>query len=220
MFGAGPLHLRIAPLPLSVLKSLLRLLLVSSNALPLDLHQCSPVNEGYTPVQPSVLRVSRLFYITGLPILYGENIITTTRSYSFDARLLALRPRNRQMITSIRLEIDWADHLWAKFPLIALQLSQLRQLQKLDIVIIHRKKPEHRTILMERDPNHTNFIGHGPDKGMRREGSLADTMLKAEKKILKDLVERAKDLKVFKLEGFRDPVFAKQLSFDNLANSR
>ena len=46
---------------------------------------------------------------------------------------------------------------------------------------------------------------------MKREGPLADTMLKAEKKMFKDLVSGIKGLKYFGLVGFRDQVFARSL---------
>ena len=220
MDGANPLRLNVTTLPLNLLKLILRSLLVSSDALPLDIQPRKPSRKAYTPVRTDLLRVCRLFFFTGLPILYGENIITASQSYAFDAHLLTLPPRNRQMITKIRLEIDWADHLWARFPLIALQLSHLRQLQKLEIFIVDRKKPEDIAGLMDMDPNQAGIVRHGPGKGTKREGNLADAMLKAEKKMLKDMVEGLSSLRVFKLKGFRDPVFAEKLEFEKSANCR
>ena len=45
----------------------------------------------------------------------------------------------------------------------------------------------------------------------RREGVLADAMLKAEKKMLRDLVCGIKGLRRFRLVGYRDRVFAEWL---------
>lgn len=215
VIGAAILrHSKVTALPLHVLKIILRLLLVTPNALPLDSQRHKDVQKAHIATKPDVLRVCRLFYLTGLPILYGENTITTSQSYAFDSYLLSLPPRNRQMITSIRLEIDWADQLWAKFPLIAMQLGQLRHLQKLEIIIVESKTHESCAALLDNDPNRTLFIGHRQLNGMKREGSLSDAMLKAEKKMLKDMVQGLKALRVFKLEGFRDSLFAERLCFE------
>lgn len=133
------------------------------------------------------------------------------------------------MITKIRLEIDWADRLWAKFPLLARALGELKRLQKLEIVIVEKEEMEgeRRTALIEKDANLSIMITYGqasPGKyrtasphapatdrahrPVKREGPVADVMLKAEMKMLRDLVSGVKTLKDFRLIGFRHEVFA------------
>lgn len=118
------------------------------------------------------------------------------------------------MITNVRLEIDWANHLWAKFPLIAMQLCQLRKLQRLEVIIVETKEPGRRAASLDKDPNHTMIVGCCHVKGTKREGSLAAAMLKAEKKMLKEMVGGLKALRTFRLEGFRDALFAERLCFE------
>ena len=117
------------------------------------------------------------------------------------------------MITRVQLKIDWADQLWAKFPLISIQISHLRQLQKLEIIIVDQGDPKQHEPFPDKNRNQPIITRHGSGKGMKREGSLAEAMLKAEKRMFKDLAEGMRSLRTFKLIGFRDPVFAKKLEF-------
>ena len=133
------------------------------------------------------------------------------------------------MITNVKLEIDWADQLWAKFPLVARALGELRSLQKLEIAIVEKEKTveQKQAGLIADVPNRSTMITHGhishskhstahhrssathrTDVRMKREGPVADAMLKAEMKMLHDLVTGIKGLKIFRLTGFRHEVFA------------
>ena len=153
------------------------------------------------------------------------------------------------MIRSVRLEIDWGDRLWAKFPLVARALGELKGLQRLEIVIVVvvvvvvvvEKGREDRTTAfdIEADTNlsiqltyaptslpqpstarhhhHHHHHHHAPAvdrtefRVPRDDPLVADTMLKAEMKMLKDLVSDIKGLKYFRLSGFRDQAFARCL---------
>lgn len=129
------------------------------------------------------------------------------------------------MITNVKLEIDWADQLWVKFPLVARALGELKGLLKLQIIIIEKDKTTERKrrALIEQDANFKETmitLGQTPKgKGrkaatnraqnrVKREGPVADVMLKAEMKMLKGLVKGIKGLKDFRLIGFRHEVFA------------
>lgn len=133
------------------------------------------------------------------------------------------------MITNVKLEIDWADQLWVKFPLVARALRELKGLLKLEIVLVEEDKAagKKRAALIGKDANLKIMITYGqtsPGKDetarqctpaangaygrVKREGPAADVMLKAEMKMLKDLVTGIKGLKAFRLIGFRHRVFA------------
>ena len=128
------------------------------------------------------------------------------------------------MITDVKLEIGWADQLWAKFPLVARALGELKSLHKLEIVLVETEKvmEENRTASIEEDANLEIMITYGEasarqertptidtvDHQVKRKGPIADTMLRAEMKMLKDLVTGVKGLKDFRLIGFRHEVFA------------
>ena len=133
------------------------------------------------------------------------------------------------MITNVKLEIDWADQLWAKFSLVARALGELKGLLKLEIVIVEKEKMVEKksTARIEKDANLEIMIKYGQNSTykdrstrqrtpatdrancrVKREGPVADVMLKAEMKVLKDLVTGIKGLKAFRLIGFRHEVFA------------
>ncbi|KAL2050719.1 hypothetical protein ABVK25_008957 [Lepraria finkii] len=150
-------------LPLKVIKDILRHLLLSPN--PLILHR-----DAYTPanyrsqLQPSVLRVYQLFNHVGCPLLYGNTLPSSTPSTSinFDAHISNLSGRNRLLITKVRLDIDWAEQLWSKFPLIARYLGELKSLKELWIVIINGEKSGNGAALMVKDPNQSlTIMNHG-----------------------------------------------------------
>ena len=225
----------ILALPLNIIKNILRNLLVSSTPLIFEVDFTTTSQYYRTSVEPSVLQVCKVFYNAGVPILYGENTLTTfspATSFDFDEHLLAFPGSKRQLITKIKLEIDWADQLWAKFPLLARALGELKGLVKLEIVIIEKEKglEEKRTALIEKDANLNIMITYGQDLPgenrtapqrapatkraggrARRKGPVADVMLKAEMKMLKDLVAGLRGLKHFRLIGFRHEAFARSL---------
>lgn len=170
----------------------------------------------------------------GLPILYGENTFTASSpstSYGFDESLTHLPGKIRQCITSVRLDIDWADELWAKFPLLTKQLGELRSLQELEIFI---KKPESRTdgsaaitmknpvkrggVLIEKDVNRTLEERQIVEKRVKMEGTRTSVLLNAEKKMFRELINGSGALRLFRLVGFADPVFAKRL--EDMVNRR
>lgn len=217
---------------LNVIEKILRNLLTSPTPLILYHHNLTTPMDYHTYVQPNVLQVCKVFHNIGVPILYGENVLTTSSpatSYDFDKHLLSLPGSKRQMITNVKLEIDWADQLWAKFPLVAVALGELKGLQKLEIFIVEKEKTveKKQTALTEKDANQKMTIKHGqlsPGKDRsahprapapnrqnglpKREGPLANVMLKAEMKMLRELVTGFKGLKEFRLVGFKDEVFA------------
>ena len=102
----------------------------------------------------------------------------------------------------MRLEINWAEGLWAKFPLVGSRLEELRRLRRLEIVILPGTGPQ--------DGRHCED-GSGAGRGWKREGQVAEMMLKAEKKMFEGLVEGMKALRYFRLEAFADEEFAKEL---------
>ena len=134
------------------------------------------------------------------------------------------------MITNIKLEIDWADRLWAKFPLVGRALGELKSLQSLEIVIVEKcmmVEEKNWTESIDKDANLKILITYGQnppcnartvppraadidraDGRVKREGPIADAMLMAEMKMMKDLVTEIKGLKHFRLIGFRHEVFA------------
>lgn len=174
-------------LPISILTRILGHLLVSDRPVVLEAKGLYP-NNHCSHLRPEVLVSCRLFYHVGMPLLYGSNTITTstpTSSKDFDKHLLKLPGRYRQLIQHVRLQVDWGDELWAKFPLIARVLGEIVGLKSLEIRIL------------------------GP---LQRQGPSAVAMLKAEEKCLADLVlGDLKALKVFKLEGFSNKAFTKTL---------
>ena len=181
-------------LPIRVLQQVLRfLLVVHGQALILYPDTSAPLTYR-THLQPSVLRVSRRFYQVGLPLLYGDNIVTSSSpsaSVDFDAHLCRLPGRNRQLIKNITLNIDWASQLWTKFPLIARQIGELKSLQQLEINIVHSDTRRGVPVL--------------------RDGRIGALMLKSEMKVFNELIGGLNSLRVFRLEGFSDERFATAL---------
>ncbi|KAL9130819.1 MAG: hypothetical protein Q9217_001071 [Psora testacea] len=198
-------------LPLLILRMILRFLLVSPAPLALDQPHSrpsgSPLNVNSPRIQSSVLKLCRQIYHVAIPVLYCENTFTTSTpstSKNLNRMLAALPGANRQLIRSVKLEINWDLELWAHLPLVAKSLRELRLLQRLDISI------------MGGDGTDVRHIDAGKKmtrKPAEREGRVAQVMLDTEKKVLKDLVENLLSLKVFRLEGFEDANFAKQLQY-------
>ncbi|KAM0804055.1 hypothetical protein BDR22DRAFT_960200 [Usnea florida] len=228
----NPPNSTILTLPLDIIKKILRNLLTSPSPLILQRDIINMPNGYRTYVESNVLLVCKIFHNTGVPILYGENTLTApspATSFDFDEHILSLPGSKRQMITNIKLEIDWADQLWSKFPLVARALGELKGLQKLEIAIVEKEKTveQKRAGLIADVPNRKTMITHGQishrklstahhcisatdrtNVRMKREGQVADAMLKAEMKMLHDLVTGIKGLKDFRLTGFRHEVFA------------
>jgi hypothetical protein len=172
-------------LPLSILTRILRPLLTSP--IPLILHPDAHTPSTYrTHLHPSILLTARLFHHLGTPLLYGANTLTTSTPYtsrSFDTHLLALRGPYRQLIKSIKLEIAWADELWAKFPLIARVVGEIVGLKRLEIVITK--------------------------KGGGREGVRGEMMRRVEERCFEELVKGdLKALEELRLVGFGEGGFA------------
>ncbi|MCJ1451896.1 hypothetical protein MMC28_002236 [Mycoblastus sanguinarius] len=197
---------KIFTLSLETIQSILRHFLVAP--IPLILHPDASTPIAYhSHVQPSLLQVCHQFYHLGLPIIYAENTITTSTpatSYHFDAHLAELHGKHRQLIRKVKLEIDWADKLWAKFPLIASSLAEIRSLQKLEIFLVEKE------VVCEGESG-TSMCKCGMVRGSSRKGKAAEIMLKVEKKMFKELVLGFKALRVFRLKGFQDEMFAKGL---------
>ena len=220
-------------LPLNIVKRILRNILTSPKPLILQPDFFTTPQEYRTNVEPNVLQVCKMFHNVGVPILYGENTLTTSSpatSFDFEEHLLSLPGSTRQIITNVKLEIDWADRLWAKFPLVGRALGELKRLRSLEIVIVEKGmmvEEKNRTVVIDKDATLEIIITYGQnpsrrtrtppqraaaidraDGRVKREGPIADAMLKAEMKMLKDLVTGIKGLKHFRLIGFRHEVFA------------
>ena len=123
-------------LPKDVLKKVLGFLLISTKPLVLGVDEDTPVLYG---LELAILRSSHYVYMIGTEILYGCNNFTTSSaatSFDFDKDLLKLPGKNLQLIRHIELDIDWADKLWAKLPLIASVVGSIRGLKSLKITMV------------------------------------------------------------------------------------
>lgn len=123
-------------LPKDILNTILGALLISTEPLVLEADKDTPVSNG---LELAILRSSRYIYTISAEILYGCNEFTTSSpatSFDFDKDLLHLPGKNLQLIRHIQLAIDWADKLWAKFPLIATVLGSIRGLKSLKITMV------------------------------------------------------------------------------------
>lgn len=93
-----------------------------------------------------------------------------------------------------------------KFPLVASRLQELKGLKSLKLHVVGNDELE-----SERAGSGATARGKGAGNGMmiKREGQAAEAMLKAEKKVLRELVLGLKGLRVFELREFVDGQFAK-----------
>ncbi|KAL9006171.1 MAG: hypothetical protein Q9188_001050, partial [Gyalolechia gomerana] len=157
----------------------------------------------------SILVVNRQLYHNSLPILYGKNTFTTSSpatSYDFDAHLLSIPGRCRQMITKVVLEISWGAQLWMKFPLVAARVGELKGLKELRLEIVDKGEDEQGEVVKDKGDGERMA-----EMVVKREGKAAAAMLKAEKRVLRELVMGLKGLRFFELQGFEDEVFARGL---------
>lgn len=187
---------KILSLPLDIQKEVFRHLLVSPEPLLLCRDPSTP-DTYRTQIEPEILQASKHCYQIGKPILYGENTLTASSpatSYNFDRHIFAIPGKNRKLITSVTLYIDWADKLWAKFPLVARALEELPP-KKLVIIMVRKEENGEK----------------GKERAAPREGAAAGVILNAERKVLKELVKGMATLKVFRLEGFVDKGFVEML---------
>ena len=255
-------HPPILTCPLNIIKKILRNLLTSPRPLILEHDFIVRPKDYRTHVEPRILQVCQNFHNIGVPILYGENTLTAsspTTSFDFDQSLLSLPGKKRQLITDVELEIDWADQLWAKFPLVARALGELRSLATLVIVMVEKEcrmeqqqqqQAKRRVASIEEDadlkiimsydgapslslpspspppsseadkfkPTHQHHQQRAPILNTasrrttkKRKGPVADAILKAEMKMLKDLVTGITSLRQFRLIGFGREGFADSL---------
>ena len=131
---------RFSRLPKDILKKVLGLLLTSTKPLVLGVDEDTPVSNG---LELAILQSSHYVSMIGAEILYGCNDFTTSSpatSFDFDKDLLQLPGKNLQLIRHIQLEIDWADKLWAKFPLIASVVGSIRGLKSLKITMVPKTR--------------------------------------------------------------------------------
>ncbi|KAI4241029.1 MAG: hypothetical protein L6R40_004777 [Gallowayella cf. fulva] len=199
--------LNLLSMPVNVLQHILSYVLTSP--LPLILQRDTSISPTYrSNITASTLFVNRQLYHTSLPILYGSNTFKTsspTTSYDFDIHLSALSGRNRLLIRNIKLEIEWAAQLWKKFPLVAMRLLELKGLKSLKLHFVDRQGCNGSTEVVVQGSKRGKEVMRG------REGYVGEVLLKAEKKMLEDLVEGLKGLRVFELRGFADMEFAQDL---------
>lgn len=113
------------------------------------------------------------------------------------------------MITKVVLEINWGAQLWMKFPLVAARIGELKGLKKLRLEIVTKCKDEQSEVTKngQEQGSGTRMAG----MVAKREGKAAAAMLKAEKRVLRELVSGLKGLRVFELRGFEDEEFARDL---------
>ena len=163
----------LASLPQDVLRSILGLLLVSTKPLILGVDVNEKISNG---LHPAILQTSHYVHNIGIEILYSCNTFTTSSpatSVNFDNDLLKLPGKTLQLIRHVKLEIDWADTLWAKFPLIARVLGSIQGLKSLKIKIL---------------PEPQDRLAKVPGNVYPREGVNGQTMLKVEQKVMIVLV--------------------------------
>ncbi|KAL8919168.1 MAG: hypothetical protein Q9208_006928 [Pyrenodesmia sp. 3 TL-2023] len=198
-------------LPSSCLKVILTHLLTSPDFLILHRDSSTPATYS-TNLTTAVLLLNRHIYHTALPILYGRNTFTASTaatSYDFDAHVLNLPGRLRGMIKNVELQINWGERLWMKLPLLAARLQELKGLKSLKLHVVVNHELENRK---EADSEVTRQgKGGAKEMAIKREGQAAEAMLKAEKKVLRELVLGLKGLRVFELNGFVEGEFARSL---------
>ena len=204
-------------LPLSILTKILRYILIPDLSHPQILPVTPAELNTYREVHPgfAILETCRLMRRLGETIFYSESTFTTSspsNSYDLDRGIHCLPGWQRQLITSIALQIDWADELWAKFPLAAVALCELKRLQRLEIFFVQKVSGGDGRLLWDGAADREiQEAKRREARGWKRDGNVAEVMLKAEKKMFGDLVGTVKALRVFKLVGFADEEYARKL---------
>lgn len=95
--------------------------------------------------------------------------------------------------------------------MVARALSELRSLQF--VMLTTSEQDETGNKLVREGNSSSRLINEGCAKGWKGESATAELMLKAEKRILKNVVGCLYCLKVFQLEGFDDEVLARTLEY-------
>ena len=192
-------------LPGDVLQRILKYLLVSTKPVILELDAETPAE--YAPgIDTAILRSCCYVSRVGTGILYSLNTFTTSSpatSANFAQHLLKLPGRHLQLIRYVKLDIVWANELWNKFPLIARVLSSIRGLKSLEITITAGIRNK-----IGKGKSASTFRPMGIQSDSRRH---EEAMLNVEKKVLKQLVSGLHALKNFKLQGFADKKFARDV---------
>lgn len=208
-FSSAPLPSDcLSRLPREVLQRILQFLLVSNEPviLGVDDRMLIDYSSGLTP---SVLRSCRYIYTVGIEVLCGRNTFTTSSaatSVKFDKQILGLPSRILQLIRHVKLEIDWIDELWTKLPLLACALDRIQGLKSLNISIISKAQEN---LTEQRTEDLTSRQTKSSGTFVR--GQMDEAIPKAEKRVLKNLVLELRALRVFRLHGFMDRKFARDL---------
>lgn len=97
----------------------------------------------------------------------------------------------------------------------ARSLGELKGLRELVIVIAPSANEKSSESVMPRDSGASNIRllrrNLGKARGWKREGVVAEVMLRVEKKMLAEMVVGMRGLRMFRLEGFVDGDFARGL---------
>ena len=187
-------------LPLEILRLVLMHVLCFPQPLAIGIRtqrtKVTPRPTANASISISIVLTCKLVYHEGLAVFYSQNTFTTSNpsiSKDFGFVLENVPVRNRQLIRRVHLDIDWGDELWAHLPLVARALKEMSLLRELHLHITTRPQT-----LDRHDASRFNLL---------RQCEI----LKAECKILKDMIRDLKALRIFRLVGFVDAIFAKKL---------
>ena len=213
--------LRLCNLPLPILTRILRCVFIPDphHALVFEWESgCNIETVKHITETVPILRTSLLFYQIGTRILYGENTFTTATpsiSYDLDRTLSRTFDWQRHLIKSISMQVDWGEVLWTKFPLIAVALYELKNLERLEISFVSSTPLATADLFTPHVQLLTDLQARLrlEAKRYKREETAAWVILNAEKKMFKDLVRTMRSLRTFRLVGFADEEFARQLEF-------
>lgn len=204
-------------LPLTIISEILRYILIPDPSRP----QILPVTFeeavvfGKTVHDLPILHTCRILRDVGRPLFFEQNTFTTS-SPSATSELFrgtrALPSEQRRLITKISLQIDWADELWVHFPLVGAALSMLVRLRRLEIFLVQKVTGGDGRLTWDGTSSaEIREVKRRESRGLKREGVMAQLMLKAEKKMFAEVVLGLKTLQVFRLSGFADVEFAVRL---------
>ena len=205
-------------LPTEVLRRILHFLLSSNHPVILGIDDEWPIDYS-SGMTPSVLRCSQYIYTVGIEVLYGRNTFTTSSaatSAEFDKQILRLPSGILRLLRHIKLEIDWIDELWSKLPLLASALGRMQGLRSLEITITSKAQ---KIVTGARTEGLASRPMESRGAHIRVQGQMHEAILKAEKRVLKNLVLELRALRIFRLRGFIDRQFATELE-NWVANGR